>query len=63
MNHIAFVRIRFDRYVLGIPREFVGPLPRDDAQTSGTSHLPLSDASSRDASAHRDPNAAKMKNY
>jgi len=44
-------------YILGIPREFVGPLLRDGAQTSGIDHPLPSDASSRDVSAHRDPDA------
>lgn len=47
-------------YVLGTPRESVYPPPRDGAQTSGTNRPLPSGASSRDASAHRDPNTAAI---
>lgn len=62
INCITFVKIRFNYYILGIPREFVDPLPHDDVQIFDINHLLLSDASSRDASVHRDPNAAEIKN-
>lgn len=61
LHHFCSFLIRFYNYILGIPREFAGPLPRDDAQTSDINHLLLSGASSRDASVHRDPNVVKIK--
>jgi len=57
LRNMTWIILISQNYILGILREFVGPPLRDGAQTSGINHPLPSDASSRDASAHRDPDA------